>query len=458
MRSSCAATAPRPLRSEETTIQLSLLDPSGSKADEPDPAKKPEDKPKPDKPEGLPKPAPRKPKIDFPDNMGERTGKGIGSNKSEGIEPLKALEADEDQAFLSRNPGARGRVANRAANWLMSPGENGRGGHAGSPAPAGAARSASDDIPIPADPLAAPAPRPQESDSAADATPAAPADLPAPRAKVETAADSAAEPAEPSHLQAILVVPAQPIQQASAVPPQPADDLKLSSVSIGPSIAPTPPKAGDEATKGAGRAGINDEPVALASDPGGSLPRTTTQPTRQAGHVDGAPVALQLPVPFIAPTRIAEAKEVPPQPAKPAYALLLMPPPPPAPTPDPARPAIQPPRQANAPARRETPDVSKPAPRAAAAPAAPSVAAPAAGALASAQASGDGRRPGSERPEATLANRATPSPTRSARSAAPRSATASSMSASAGRSRPSARTSRLSGRWTRSPCSTRASR
>lgn len=385
---------------QETTIQLSLLDPSAPKPDDPDQTTKPEDKKDPDKPKELPKPAPKKPKIDFPDNMGERTGKGIGSNKSEGIEPLKALEADEDQAFLSRNPGAARRVANRAANWLMSPGENGRGGHPGSPAPAGAARSPSDDVPVPADPLAMQAPRPQESDPASDTTPPAPPDLPVPRAQLETTADNEnpTEPAPPAHPQQPLATSAQPTQQPSPAQPQLVKELKLSSVSIGSKIAPTPPKPGDDATKGSGHAGINDELIALANDPASSLPRTTTQPSREAGHLDGAPVAVQIPVPFITPTRLAEPKEVPPQPAKPAFALLVTPPAPAVPTPDRLEPAAQQPPQANSPAR-DKPDASKPAPRKPP-PASPalSVPAPAAGASASAQATGDGRQPGSERP------------------------------------------------------------
>jgi len=380
-------------QSDETAIQLSLLDPPALKPEEPD---KPQDKKDPDKPKELPKPAPQKPKIDFPDNMGERTGKGIGSSKSEGIEPLKALEADEDQAFLSRNPGAHGRTANRAANWLMSPGENGRGGHPGSPAPAGAARSASDDVPVPADPLATRAPRPQESDPASDATPPAPPDLSVPPAQIHTAAESVAEPsAQPSHPQQALGMPAQPVQPPAPPQVQPVHELKLSSVSIGAKIAPNPPKPGDDSAKGSGHAGVEDDLIAMANDPTSNLRRTTTRPTREAGHVEGAPVALRVPVPFIAPTRIPDPKEVKPQPVKPAYALLATPPAPASPTPDPAQPTIQQ-RQQDNPDRKEKPDVTKPA--AHSPPPAPSLPAPAAGAAASARATGDGRQPGSERP------------------------------------------------------------
>jgi TonB family protein len=399
LRPLTGAHQPRP--EEETTIQLSLLDPPAPKPDEPDKTKGPEDKNDPEKPKELPKPAPKKPQIDFPDEMGERTGKGIGSNKSEGIEPLKALEADEDQAFLSRNPGAVGRAANRPANWLMSPGENGRGGHPGSAAPAGAARSASDNVPVPADPLATQAPRPQETDPAPDATPPAPPDLPVPPTQVQTAADNTAEPAKPAHSQQAIAVTVQPAHQAM-VPPEHAEDLKLSSVSIGPKISPTPPKPGDDAAKGSGHAGVDDDLIAMANDPASGLRRSTTQPSREAGHTDGAPVALRVPVPFIVPTRAPEPK-VPPPLAKPAFALLV---PPPAPMPDPAPPTIQPPPQNNSPAKekpirqaQDRPDVAKPAAHnPPPAPAAPSLPAPAAGASASARATGDGRQPGSERP------------------------------------------------------------
>ncbi len=40
------------------------------------------------------------------DELGERNGKGIGSNAAEGEQPLRAPEADEDQASLTRNPSA----------------------------------------------------------------------------------------------------------------------------------------------------------------------------------------------------------------------------------------------------------------------------------------------------------------------------------------------------------------
>jgi TonB family protein len=371
------------------------VDPTAAvRPDEPDTTPKPEEKQDQDKPSELPKPAPAKPKIDFPEEMGERTGKGIGSNKSEGIEPLKALEADEDQAFLSRNPGAAGREANRPSGWLMSPGENGRGGHPGPATPSGAARLPSDSVPVPADPLAMQAPRPQESNPDSDATPLpAPPDLPVPQVQPETTADNTAEPAEPPHSPPALAVVLQPAQQVT-VPPEAADDLKLSNVSVGPKIAPTPPKPGDDASKGAGHAGVEDDLIATENELTSRLRRTTTQPSREAGHADGAPVALQVAVPFIAPTRVAEPKL--PQPAKPAFALLV--PPPTASMPDPAPPTLQQPPPDHSPVK-EKPDVSKPAPRRPPpTPVAPSLPAPAAGTSASAQATGDGRQPGTQRP------------------------------------------------------------
>jgi TonB family protein len=387
---------------QETTIQLSLLDPPTPKPPEPKP-QKPADKPEPNKPKETAKPIPpKKPQIKFPDEMGERSGKGIGSNKAEGLEPLKALEAEEDQAFLSRNPGARGQAANHPASWLMSPGEGGRGGHTGSPVPAGQATSASDDVPAPADSLAMQSPHPQESDSVASASPPAPPDVPAPRAQPQKPQDSSAV-APPAHSPPAAELPEQANARPRPADPAPAAALKLSPVSLGPKVSTTPPESGDEPTQGTGQAGVEGDPYPTASDPSSGLHRTTTQPSRQAGHVDGAQVALQLPVPFIAPTRTADNHEPPAKPSKPVYALLAMPPAPAVSPvmPEPPKPAVQQPRQQpENPNPSPTPRNSPPTPSTGSgqAPPTPSAPAPAAGASASAQATGDGRQPGSARP------------------------------------------------------------
>src|ERR1700684_1210518 len=55
------------------------------------------------------------PEEDQTPDMGEANAKGIGSNKSVGEQPLLAPEADEDQAFLSRDPRGPGRVGDRPA-------------------------------------------------------------------------------------------------------------------------------------------------------------------------------------------------------------------------------------------------------------------------------------------------------------------------------------------------------
>jgi len=72
------------------------------------------------------------PPADEEPDMGEANAKGIGSNKSEGEQPLLAREAEEDQAFLSRDPRGPGRVGNEPAMNTGPLGEGGSGGQTAS--------------------------------------------------------------------------------------------------------------------------------------------------------------------------------------------------------------------------------------------------------------------------------------------------------------------------------------
>lgn len=130
----------------ENRVTLVFVDPKELPPDEQQPSKtKPP--PKPDKtnappdaapppvpPKPAPPPPPRKPEVEqFPDNMGEFTGKGIGANAAEGLEPLKAREGDQDQGFLSRDPRGQGFVGDPPSQMTAVPGDGGTGGVPGHP-------------------------------------------------------------------------------------------------------------------------------------------------------------------------------------------------------------------------------------------------------------------------------------------------------------------------------------
>jgi len=74
---------------------------------------------------------PSKPDLPVHDELGESTGTGIGSNASEGDQPLKAQEADEDQAFLSRDPAGPNHVGVPPTEYAGPIGEGGVGGQIG---------------------------------------------------------------------------------------------------------------------------------------------------------------------------------------------------------------------------------------------------------------------------------------------------------------------------------------
>jgi TonB family protein len=50
-------------------------------------------------------------------DMGDATGKGIGSNNEPGQKPIEAPQADEDQALLSRDPEGMGRLSSTPTNY-----------------------------------------------------------------------------------------------------------------------------------------------------------------------------------------------------------------------------------------------------------------------------------------------------------------------------------------------------
>lgn len=88
-------------------------------------------------PDGPPKVDPRRhpkaPEVDPPDEMGQATGKGTGAQPAVGDRTLQAKQADQDQAFLSRDPVGHGRVGDPPAVNTGARGENGVGGQRGGP-------------------------------------------------------------------------------------------------------------------------------------------------------------------------------------------------------------------------------------------------------------------------------------------------------------------------------------
>ena len=122
---------------KEQSVTISLVDPE--KASKSPKQEKPRTEKKPEKKPGLaatppPAPPPAKPRIQFPE-MGDKAGTGIGSNQSDGPEPLKAREADEDQALLSRKPGGGGKSSQGTPSAILREGDNGAGGRPGQAGP-----------------------------------------------------------------------------------------------------------------------------------------------------------------------------------------------------------------------------------------------------------------------------------------------------------------------------------
>ena len=66
--------------------------------------------------------------IDPEQEMGDPSGKGIGSNASPGERPMLARESDADQALLSRDPVGVGRIGAPPTSYVGPSGENGVGG------------------------------------------------------------------------------------------------------------------------------------------------------------------------------------------------------------------------------------------------------------------------------------------------------------------------------------------
>ncbi len=77
--------------------------------------------------------AARAPVADPPEDMGESTGKGTGAQAAKGDQPLQAPQADQDQAFLSRDPVGHGRVGDPPSEYTGPRGEDGTGGQRGGP-------------------------------------------------------------------------------------------------------------------------------------------------------------------------------------------------------------------------------------------------------------------------------------------------------------------------------------
>src|SRR5581483_9654315 len=88
------------------------------------------------------------------DDMGERHGTGDAANSIESDKTFQAEEADQVQAFLSRDPEGPGKIGNKPSMSLLNPGDNGGGappgqtGASGSPASATPMIAAADPSPL----------------------------------------------------------------------------------------------------------------------------------------------------------------------------------------------------------------------------------------------------------------------------------------------------------------------
>ncbi|HET6251355.1 MAG TPA: hypothetical protein VFE47_26965 [Tepidisphaeraceae bacterium] len=97
----------------------------------PDPPKpKPKPTPPPPPPP-KPKPKPKPSVVEPPDDMGEAHAKGTGAQAAKGADLLRAPEADQDQAFLSRDPVGMGRVGDPPTFYTGPRGQDGSGGQVG---------------------------------------------------------------------------------------------------------------------------------------------------------------------------------------------------------------------------------------------------------------------------------------------------------------------------------------
>ena len=254
-----------PFKKEEATQKTP--DPKNADAEKP----RKTEKPKPP-PSVKPKPKEEDPPR-FPNMIGENTGTGIGSNASKGPEPLKAREDDQDQASLSRNPGMRGMNANGKPDWLVSPGDSGLGGTPGSALPQAFAK-------------------PQETVSAA---PPAPPEPPVPMVRPDPKADESTEQPEPAHAAPILALPGEKSATPAMARPILPDPAKLSPAAIGKS--PSSPQI----------------------DPAGAIAHDPVKPARRMGDEQVAPVAVELPVPRVAPSPVKVPEEAQPAPLRPAF-------------------------------------------------------------------------------------------------------------------------------------------
>jgi len=182
------------------------------------------------------------------DDMGDRKGTGTASSSSEGAQPLRARQADQDQPALSREPTGPGKIgqAPSAANDPI--GERGRGGQRG--------QIAVNPTPEPLSPSKVSPPQPPVMPSPATLTPP-----PAPREqpKIDTpqlpapALTAQITPSPETKARTVLIPPEAPtpmppatrpvIQVASASPapppsPQKTAPMVASQVATGDGLAP----------------------------------------------------------------------------------------------------------------------------------------------------------------------------------------------------------------------------
>lgn len=162
-------------------------------------------------------------------DMGDATGKGIGSNNEPGQKPLEAPQADEDQALLSRDPQGMGRLSSTPTNYTGPQGT----GAGGTPAVAVAADPPIHPTPASVTPEASPPmpPTPPAAPQVAVASPdvqvAPPTTSPMPTVS-QTAVAIAPTPAKPTVATSAAPRPATGDGRSPGRPQRSADPLPQS--------------------------------------------------------------------------------------------------------------------------------------------------------------------------------------------------------------------------------------
>lgn len=183
------------------------------------------------------------------DDMGERHGTGDAANSIDSDKTFQAQEADQVQAFLSRDPEGPGQIGNKPSMSLLNPGENGDGappgqpGASGSPASAMPMIAAADPSPLLVQPKGPSLPAKFDQSAAEQQPRVAQASQPPPvgtSAELAKAPDALKPPqaAQSTKLTLPTALPELPVPTLKGPTPSPADSI-ASAIQPGTPPAPT---------------------------------------------------------------------------------------------------------------------------------------------------------------------------------------------------------------------------